>query len=324
VEVAQDGTRLSLTGGAVAGLLSQRSGHLQQTIAKLDTVASQLIFQVNRIHSGGYGGTPLTSVRGTQPAPGNNANLALNDPANSTFAGLPFKAVNGGFLVTVTNAQTGASETKRIDVDLDGITSAGTPGTADDSSIASIGADLNGVANLRATVNPDGSLSIDAASGYTVSFSQDSSGVLAVLGINTYFTGHDATDIGVRSELQTNPALLASGQVGASGEKTDNAGALLIAGLQTTGNDVLGGASISGAWRDVAQTVGAAAQGATSAASAATLVRQNLEAQRSAVSGVSLDEESINLMNYQRQYQGAARFITVVDEMTQTLLGLIQ
>ncbi len=40
-------------------------------------------------------------------------------------------------------------------------------------------------------------------------------------------------------------------------------------------------------------------------------------------SGVSIDEESINLLNYQRQYQGAARYISVIDEMTQTLLSLV-
>jgi flagellar hook-associated protein 1 FlgK len=99
--------------------------------------------------------------------------------------------------------------------------------------------------------------------------------------------------------------------------------ALSIAALHTKPNDFFGGQSISAAWRDAAQQVGADAQAASSRANAASLVRQNLEAQRAAISGVSVDEESINLLNYQRQYQGAARFITVVDEMTQTLLGIL-
>ena len=62
---------------------------------------------------------------------------------------------------------------------------------------------------------------------------------------------------------------------------------------------------------------------AANRADATRLVRESLDAQRQAVSGVSLDEESINLLNYQRQYQGAARFISVIDELTQTLLGLV-
>ena len=75
---------------------------------------------------------------------------------------------------------------------------------------------------------------------------------------------------------------------------------------------------------DAAQQVGAASQAASTQASADTLVRQNLEAQQQAISGVSVDEESINMLNYQRQYQGAAQYITVVDQMTQTLLAMIQ
>jgi flagellar hook-associated protein 1 FlgK len=38
---------------------------------------------------------------------------------------------------------------------------------------------------------------------------------------------------------------------------------------------------------------------------------------------VSIDEESINLLNFQRQYQGAARFISVIDQLTQELLNIV-
>jgi flagellar hook-associated protein 1 FlgK len=40
------------------------------------------------------------------------------------------------------------------------------------------------------------------------------------------------------------------------------------------------------------------------------------------VSGVSLDEEAIDLMSLQRQFQAAARFITVIDEAMQVLLSI--
>jgi flagellar hook-associated protein 1 FlgK len=323
VHVAQDGTQLNITGGTVGGLLAQRSGSLDQTIKKLDDVTSQLIYQVNKLHSAGYGSTPIESVTGTQTVPAADQAKAFNDPTNSTFGNLPFKMTNGGFLVTVKNTQTGASQTVRINVDLDGITNAGTPGTTDDTSLSSLSSDLNGIPNLSASINADGTLKINAASGYTVSFGEDTSGALAVLGINTYFTGTDATNIGVRQDLTDTPGLLASGYV-VAGQPNDNAAALAIAGLADTTNSSLGGRSIAGAWRDAAQQVGAQAQAATTQAQAASLVRQNLDAQRSAVSGVSLDEESINLLNYQRQYQGAAQFITAVDQMTQTLLAMVQ
>ena len=41
------------------------------------------------------------------------------------------------------------------------------------------------------------------------------------------------------------------------------------------------------------------------------------------VSGVSTDEEAINLMAYQRAYQASARFLSVVDELIQTLLAAL-
>ena len=51
-------------------------------------------------------------------------------------------------------------------------------------------------------------------------------------------------------------------------------------------------------------------------------MRANLDAQSQSVSGVSIDEEAIDLMTLQRQFQAAARFITVIDEAMQTLLSI--
>jgi flagellar hook-associated protein 1 FlgK len=323
VGVRDDGTTLSIRGGTIGGLLEQRGGTVQRTMDSLDSIAAQLIFEVNRVHSSGYATDALTGATGTRTVPAADVSRALNDPANQTFAELPFSAVNGGFLVTVRNSSTGASQTVRINVDLDGLTSAGAPGFADDTSVQSLAADLSGVANLSATVNPDGTLSVRAAPGFSVGFAEDSSGVLAVLGLNSYFTGTSAENIDVRAELVAQPRLLSTG-VMVNGQPTDNGAALAVAGLRTRGLTALGGASVAGAWRDTAQIVGADAQAASTRAAAAKTVADSLEAQRQGVSGVSIDEESVNLLNYQRMYQGAARFISTVDELTQTLLSMAQ
>jgi flagellar hook-associated protein 1 FlgK len=37
---------------------------------------------------------------------------------------------------------------------------------------------------------------------------------------------------------------------------------------------------------------------------------------------VSLDEEAMNLMEYQRAYQAAARLVTTIDEMLKVLLEM--
>lgn len=322
VQVRADQTQLQINSGAIAGYLGQRNDTIDSTIEKLDSVASQLIFQVNRVHSAGRGPQAFTSLAGTFGVPPADRALSLNDPANATFAELPYAASNGGFFVTVTNSATGQSETVRINVDLDGIDNAGAPGYGDDTSLNSLTTDLNGIANLTATVNGDGTLNIQAADGYTFEFSEDTSGVLAVLGVNTYFTGTNAADIGVRQALIDNPSLLAHGTM-VGGQFTDNGAALGILGVRDLPIEALGGRSITESWLDTASTAGARADSAINRAAASSLVRQSLEAQAAAVSGVSIDEESINLLNYQRQYQGAARFISVIDQLTQELLAIV-
>jgi flagellar hook-associated protein 1 len=47
-------------------------------------------------------------------------------------------------------------------------------------------------------------------------------------------------------------------------------------------------------------------------------------AQRDAVSGVSLDEEAISLLQFQKSYEAAARFLKIADDLTQTILSLGQ
>lgn len=314
--------RIEISSGRIGALLQQRGTLVNDTIERLDEVAGQLIFQVNRAHSQGYSSTPLTSVTGTQTVSMADVSRAFNDPANNSFSNLPFAVQNGGFNITVRNAATGEAQTVRINVDLDGLTAAGAAGTGDDTSLEDIRDALNAAGNISASINANGALSITAASGYDFSFSEDTSGVLAVLGVNTYFTGTNASNINVRQALVDQPTLLAAGRV-VGGAPNDNGTAMTITMLQDQALDALGGSTIRSAWSDAVQQIGIRTDAAGTRAESTRLVRESLEAQHSAVSGVSIDEESINLITYQRQYQGAARFISVVDELTQTLMSIL-
>jgi flagellar hook-associated protein 1 FlgK len=50
-------------------------------------------------------------------------------------------------------------------------------------------------------------------------------------------------------------------------------------------------------------------------------ILESIEDDREAISGVSIDEETVNTIVYQKAYQAAARLMTVLDEMLDTLIN---
>ncbi len=317
VRVKSTGETLPLTTGRMGSLLVQRSGTVERTIEELDRVTANLIHEVNRIHSSGEPGRPLTDTTGWRRVASGDQGLAFNDPSNASFTKLAVLPTNGSFTVYVRDGSGGTTAT-RIEVDLDGIDSTGAAGFGDDTSLADLQAMLNAVPNLNAQITAGGQLRVFTDAGYSVSFGDDTSGALAVLGINTYFEGDNASNIGVRQELQSDPLRLVAGTATSS-----NGAALALSGLRDAPVTGLGGLSLTNSWLKTVERIGSEGASSGVRASAASLVRENLQAQRDGVSGVSVDEESINLLTFQRQYQGAARFITVVDELMQTLLSIV-
>ena len=98
--------------------------------------------------------------------------------------------------------------------------------------------------------------------------------------------------------------------------------ALAIAALQDTALDELQGQTLREFWLSTSNAVGVRAATAEREFQSSVIVRESLFAQVQSVSGVSLDEESVNLLTFQRQFQAAARFISVIDETIQVLLSI--
>jgi flagellar hook-associated protein 1 FlgK len=69
--------------------------------------------------------------------------------------------------------------------------------------------------------------------------------------------------------------------------------------------------------------VGSAAESATQGASHQSDMLAQLETHRESISGVSLDEEMINLIQYQNAYQAASKLITVADELLDTVINML-
>src|SRR5699024_242685 len=132
--------------------------------------------------SGGQGLAGFGTVTGTYAV--DDTTVALN----TSDAGLKFAPSNGSFVVHVKDKTSGQVTSTLVQVDLDGL-------NGNDTTLDSLTTDLAGIAGVNASVS-GGKLTIAADNaGVEVSFSQDNSGTLAALGINTFFTGHDARNI---------------------------------------------------------------------------------------------------------------------------------
>ena len=173
--------------------------------------------------------------------------------------------------------------------------------------------------SIAVSITNDGRLQIETTGAGELVFSEDSSGVLASLEINTFFSGSSAGDITVSELLQEDPNLIAASSDNVEGSSGT---ALAIAGLRDLVVQSLGGQSLTAYWTGEVGSLAVRTGTATGTFGAAAMVRDGLSAQVQSVSGVSMDEESINLLTFERQYQAAARYLEVLDETIQTLLSM--
>lgn len=294
--------------GQVAGMIAARDTHTGGQIARLDSLAGALINEINRIHAGGRGLQGYTNL--TSATPVLDPTVVLSSAAN----GLAFPPKSGTFFIDVRNDSTGAVVRQQITVDLNGIGA--------DSTLNSVAAEINAKAGgVTATVLADGRLQLTAGAGVTFSFAEDSSGFLAAIGLNTLFTGSDARDVAVNSVISGDPALLAAATSTLAG---DGSNASAMAALAEQGLSRLSGASLNEYYNATMADLAVRMSSTRSAVEGTSIVFDSLTAQREALSGVNTDEEAIAMVSYQRAYQGAARYITVVDEMMQTLLSLVR
>lgn len=84
----------------------------------------------------------------------------------------------------------------------------------------------------------------------------------------------------------------------------------------------LGGLSFAEHYHSTVADLGTAVNDATNAHTVNSALAQQSEMRRASISGVSTDEELIRVMQHQQSYAAAARVVSVVDEMMQTILQL--
>ena len=85
---------------------------------------------------------------------------------------------------------------------------------------------------------------------------------------------------------------------------------------------VLSGGSVTDQYRTLVFQVGSDVSDSKASLQQHEAMAQQLEIRRQSISGVSVDEETVQVLQFQRAYQAAARLIRTVDELTQSLLQI--
>jgi flagellar hook-associated protein 1 FlgK len=130
------------------------------------------------------------------------------------------------------------------------------------------------------------------------------------------FSGTTAATIAVAI---TDPRRIAAARSSAPG---DNRNALVLAALRDVRVGALGATFVGWLGGEQARIAGAASD-ADAQARSAGLFASELETQRDAISGVSLEEELARLVEVQHAFQASAKLVSVADEILDDLLKMV-
>ncbi len=291
-------------GGSLAGNYAARDEILGGFVDQLDELAATLVFEFNKIYSGGQGLSGLTDISSEFTVA--DQSIALDQ------VGLPFTPVNGSFQVRVLNTRTGLTETSDIFVRLNGLNS--------DTSLEDLVASLDSIEGLVASVTPERGLTIATDSPILeFSFANDTSHVLAALGINTFFSGTNSRTIGISADVRSDASKFAA-SAGGIGEDTNIA--LQLAAFGDRPLESRNGQTLANQYEDLVAGVTQASAVTKAVSEGFRVFHQTLEGQNLGLTGVSIDEEAVNMIAYQRSYQASARLIATISELLTALINL--
>ncbi|MDR6171485.1 flagellar hook-associated protein FlgK [Curtobacterium sp. SORGH_AS_0776] len=232
--------------------------------------------------------------------------------------------IGGNAIVQGTDARSVALGGGQRMADGAAVTLTWTSGTA--GAVALSGGSIGGNLSLLApaTANGTGGALAEASASYDQVATKLATAVNAVHATGTTPTGATGTpffsltaDVPAAQGLSVVPT-------DGSGLATRNA----AGELDDSFTDALSrlGAAFDGAdrsWATFVAGVGSASRSAASESTLTGLALTNARTQQQSSAGVDLDEENVNLLSYQHAYQGAARVLTAVDEMLDTIINRV-
>jgi len=334
------GAMLDLRGGAIETTSGEPvDGIIQNTVTELNAFSKGLIESVNNV----YAESPKTDMR---------SNI-LDIGESDSLVNSSLNVKEGSFDLIVYNLDGEVSASRTINIDSSTVMRGEKGSNSIEGQIAN-SSDDNENYNANDDIDDffkdgfnfsravDGSLhlelSIDASAeskGYSFgikdtlkdgSFSSGSN-FAGALGMSRLFDGDSAKDIRLSNTLATQPTLLSAGTTSVDG---DNSLALSMMQHQFESFDIHVGdkktysTTAYGMFDIIATGVGTAANSAKTNNETISTQYSAIEIEFSSTSKVSIDEEMTNLIKYQSSYSAAAKIITTVDQMMQTLLGIKQ
>ncbi|MGQ9552839.1 MAG: flagellar hook-associated protein FlgK [Anaerolineae bacterium] len=307
-----DATTGSLVGGQLGGAFYVRDVVVVEQLAELDKVAKSLVESVNSLHATGYG-LPDDSTAPPTARPGAELAGLTIDPLGAVSDVLvdgslypPDLGIGAGRYTVVTRDNAGVWEFRVLGPDEQAV-------AINDVGAAGMTSDWQPLATVLGST-------YDTGRGFAITFgaAPGVAGEVASFEYRNFFSGSSANDIDISAWIRSQPVNLAAAAGGdAAG---DGSIALAIARLRTA-LVVDGESSIDDYYNSTITSLGLAAKQASAMVANADDLVGHMQRRIDEVSAVSLDEEMVNLIQYQKAYQGAARVMTAVDEMLDRLIN---
>src|SRR5271165_4239206 len=287
---------------------------VQQTVTQINTLTqqiAQLNLQVGAMQKlgqdpGNLGDQEAQLIQQLSQLTNVNQIQTENGLTLTTGNGIPLVVGGQSFALQTTNGPAGMTD----------ISSQGQDVT---SSLQ--GGQLGGNIQVRDTVIPGLLTQIDnLASQFSTSINAAQASGFDLNGNAGQPLFSDTAGAGAASNLKvaiTDPSLIAASSDGTRGSNGNVANLLAV---QTQA--LPSGANPVSTYANVVSQTGNLTSQAQAEVTASTASLNQLNDQLGAVSGVNLDEETTNLMNYQRAYEAAARIVTTIDGLTQSVLDM--
>lgn len=300
--------------GAIKEYVNQRDGNIRQFRENLNMLVAEIASRVNRIHSSGTG---IDGAKRSETG-------AVRFDADELDMAIPMLQ-SGAMEIKILDDDNQIEETLQIEIEA----GTDTPRTVVEKiNRAADAYEKDGEGNeslkennkLLAKIEEDGSLSIRSGMGKKFIYGQDTTNALAMLGLNCFFHFEDgASDIRVNPELAQNEMKIAAGSDLVPG---DNRIAMRITELATHPTMAEGTISFYDFYDRQITDIGLKVQDAQKGHDNHNQMLEQYEALRDSVSAVNLDEEMTNMVKYQRAYESSAKFLSTIDEMTETVINM--